>query len=107
MGKYRALLSAPNHLYGTVKEYDDDDPITVERVEAGVLERVDGPAPVKKAAAPKPAREVEAKPEPVKKRPGRKPKVQPEPEVEVVEPQPELVVEAPKSSVMTSWTIAE
>lgn len=102
MGKYRARLSLPNHLFGTVKVYDDDDPVTLHWVSTGMLVREDVPPAkrsVKKAAAKKRAAKkvapVAADPEPV---------AEPEPEVE---PQPEVEVERPSSSVQTSWRISD
>lgn len=135
MGKYRAKFSVPNHLFGTVKVYDDNDPIVLARVKAGMLVRVDGPAPVTPSAAPVvedapvaatdtevPADEpVEAlavdEEKPVKKsaaqrRTKKQPPAKPNPEPEV-EGEPEVetegqttTIEAP-SSVMTSWKVAD
>ena len=98
MGKYRARLSLPNHLFGTVKVYDDDDPVTLHRVSTGMLVREDVP-PVKKAAAKKRAAKKVA---PVAADP--EPEVEPEPEVD---PEPEVEVERPSSSVQTSWRISD
>jgi hypothetical protein len=111
MGKYRAQLSVPNHLFGTVKEYDDSDPVLQHRVASGMLVRVDEAAspekPKKqlasqrrvKKASPK---KVEAEPVADEVKPDPDPEPEPEPETEAVV---EESVEEPKSSVQTSWSI--
>lgn len=118
MGKYRAAMSVGTHLFGTVRVYNDSDPVVQHRVKLGMLVRVDAPVPVEGVV------EVVESAEPQPKKVGRKAAVrkkaaavlpEPEPVVEVeglvevepvVEPEPEPVeVEVPKSSVMTSWTI--
>lgn len=134
MGKYRAQFSLPNHLFGTVKVYDDDDAVVQHRVASGMLVRVDGPpaatgrrsavraepevvtAPVE-VVEPETASEEEPKPKKqsasqrrAKKAPARK--TDPEPEVEV-EGSGEVAEERPptpdlgKSSVQTAWTISD
>lgn len=107
MGKYRAQMSLPNHLFGTIREYDDDHPVVRHRVSSGMLVRVDGD---------------EAKPEkPKAKQSARKRKAtvkpNPEPEVEVEDSAapsatfaPDVTEDAPsaaKSSVQTSWTVSD
>lgn len=116
MGKYRATMSVGPHLFGTVKEYDDSDPVVAHRVKSGMLVRVDGPAPevpavearskkgpAKKAIKPEVQTEVEAE-EPVVEL-----AADPEPDPETVEV-PEVAEQdepavVPTSSVMTSWTL--
>jgi hypothetical protein len=132
MGKYRAQFSLPNHLFGTVKVYDDDDAVVQHRVASGMLVRVDGPpaatgrrsavraepevvtAPVEvvepETASEEKPKKQSASQRRAKKAPARK--TDPEPEVEV-EGSGEVAEEQPptpdlgKSSVQTAWTISD
>jgi len=111
MGRYKALLSLPKHPFNSVQELDDNDPLVVERVKAGMLTLVVPPGATRDVWADKPAVETEPEPEvelSAKKRPTRK-KVETEPATPEDESagQPDVIaVEAP-SSVMTSWDLSD
>jgi hypothetical protein len=112
MGKYRAQMSLPGHLFGTVQNYDDDAETTRHWVSTGMLVRVDKPARRKPVTQPA---EVSTE-QPVKKPSARRarktedaatadPAVSDVVDAEDAAPDA-LTVEAP-SSVMTSWKVSD
>lgn len=115
MGKYRAQFSLPGHLFGTIRVYDDDDPVVQHRVSSGMLVRVDEPK-AKRATRSPAARNPSGEPiAPKAKRSPRKRQAEPEPEA-VTEPEPQPEAEGSReepplapdaSSVQTSWQISD
>lgn len=71
MGKYLSNMNLGGHRRGTVRDYDDNDPVLVRRLEAGFVTRVGDSNPL-----PEVEGSVESEPEvvsePVKKRAPKK-----------------------------------